>query len=189
MNLKSVALVSLLVFAPLFAPAQTFVRIGLTNFTLNGGVITATTNISVGQGMLVHINSVQYSPNVSGEDEFGNTFKYLGVTVGVQYPGGPWVYPNQDDFQIGIEGHPILGPCTLRITATATDKVNAAAYVLLRYETVNVAPLPTGVVQPPNQPVKVSLQSSMNLTTWETATNGNYGPTNGFRFFRVLLQQ
>ena len=155
------------------ADAQTYVNYSLKNFVLNGGVYTASTNIIISSNTLVHAMSVLKTDNISD--------RYLTV----QYPGGQTVYQEGSLIDTGSS---FVGPCVVQIIATSSNNSNPEIDVTMQYTTVNTAPSSVGVLQVPNRTVAVTLQSSSNLTTWTTATNGNYGASDQYRFFRVSMQ-
>lgn len=178
MRLHAILVSCILALAGLTLSAQTYSRVSLTNFVLNGGEYVAITNIAVGSNLWVQVMGMQSTTNIENP---------YGTEMAVQYPGGPWTYPNGLDYGI-YQLQPVLGPCTIRFTAWSVNNVSPSLYVLLQYSTVNVAPSPMGVVQSPGQAVTVNLQSSTNLSIWATTTNGVYGAGDKYRFFRVNLQ-
>ena len=168
----------LFVFALLagIADAQTYINYSLNNFALNGGVYTASTNILVSSNTLVQVMGTLKTDNISA------------CYITVQYNGAQTVVKQGIGFNFIAQGSPFVGPCTMKIIATSSDNINPEADVTVQYQTVNTAPSSVGVLQVPNKTVAVALQSSSNLSTWTTATNGIYGGTDQYRFFRVSLQ-
>jgi hypothetical protein len=143
------------------------------NYRLNivGGV--ASTNISVGPNTLVR------GANSQGVN-------LTGATMTVTYPGAPAISINlADPASADIFTKPILGPCTIQFSLTGA--AGAVGFMLLQYDVVNTTLPAQGVlVQPAGHGAAVSFQSSTDLTTWSTATNGVYAAGQN-RFFRMGL--
>jgi hypothetical protein len=58
--------------------------------------------------------------------------------------------------------------------------------LIAEFDAVNTTPAIQGFgVQPANSVAQISLETSTDLKTWQTTTNGNYGLTNAARFFRM----
>jgi hypothetical protein len=103
------------------------------------------------------------------------------------------IYPDAPSASIGLAAdeivdRPVLGPCTVTLRFDASNNSNAAAFALVKYDTVNSAVSPGGVVvQPSGYTADLELQTSTNLTTWNTITNVSYPKAEGNRFFRMSL--
>ena len=82
--------------------------------------------------------------------------------------------------------HPIMGPCTVTLSFTASG--SASVNALVEFNTVNASANPGGtMVLPQGFSGSIALQSSINLTTWSTMTNAAFAKTNANRFFRMSL--
>jgi hypothetical protein len=110
-----------------FADAQTYSRIVLTNFVGSGSSYSATTNITIAAGTVVQVagNFVSGDIGISGPNNYAQTMYviYAEDPFTPTYPSGAtWAWENM----------PILGPCTLTLTAKATDNNHPAAYAILQ---------------------------------------------------------
>ena len=175
------ALTAALIAWCVIAHGQTYTRYAVTNFVANGGNYVATTNITVGANMSAMVSALWATTNL---DYLGGG----GFVWKVQYPeSSQWCYLWGNT----SSGTPstVVGPCTIQLVCTSINNNSPTAFFILQTAPVNVSPAPIGVVQPLSQTVTVALQSSTDLTSWSTATNGVYGGTDSYRFFRVNLRQ
>lgn len=156
-------------FVCLAAQAQsTFINHRL-NFVGN----SASTNLAIGTNILFRIVSAWGLNVTSG-------------TFGVQFPGGPMMTSDFATVETTLEAEPVLGPCTVQLTFQGAN--NPASYVTAQYEVVNTTlPAQGVIVQPAGSGAVINLETSTNLTTWASATNGVYARTNLNRFFRMSL--
>ena len=118
-----------------FADAQTYSRIVLTNFVGSGSSYSATTNITIAAGTVVQVagNFVSGDIGISGPNNYAQTMyvTYAEDPFTPTYPSGAtWAWENM----------PILGPCTLTLTAKATDNNHPAAYAVLRFTQTVASP-------------------------------------------------
>jgi hypothetical protein len=81
---------------------------------------------------------------------------------------------------------PVLGPASLSFE-TATAQANGHTLLLLEVRDVNTTPTPGGMVQPSGMAATLRLETSTNLTTWETVAATNYPAPSAARFFRTSL--
>jgi len=162
--------------------AQTYCQITVTNFNFDGRYYSQTTsNLDVPAGTLFTvINTYESDGNFNG---------YGGVSA--EYPQTT----NQIYIQIGSlngysGGEPkVLGPCTIHFTCDGNSSRGDIAVLIGKLETVNITPALTGYgVQPNGKTATVQLQTSTDLTTWTTATNGTYAATNSAAFYRMKLE-
>lgn len=162
-TMKTVFLTALCALTCLVARAQTT----FTNYTLNqfsSGV--ASLNLTVPGNTLLRVLN-QQSLYVKGT---GATIKYV----------------NSPTMNFSLTDKlPALGPCTLSLYATGS--VSSTITFMVQYETVNLSTYQSSFVQPAGAAATITLQSSTNLTTWTTATNGSYPPSDNNRFFRMAL--
>lgn len=154
------------------ANAQTFVSYKLASFVnVSPGVYAATTNITVATNVLLTFPNVQGTTNITG---FAFAFQYPGLGTITEYPQDYSFYST-----------PILGPCTITCTVYAPS-ASTSALLLAKFDNVNGTATPGGnVVQPAGFTATISLQTSTNLTTWNTITNASFPKTNVNRFFRM----
>jgi len=140
------------------AGGQTFVNYHLT---------ATVTNIVVPTNTLLKIVSLSHPPS----ENDGCDVNYTAL-------------PNKYHYALGFTGTglpSVLGPAS--ITFYPGDRV-----VLAELDVVNVQPSTGFAVQPAASGATIALETSTNLTTWDTATNGNYDGTQAARFFRLNLQ-
>lgn len=79
---------------------------------------------------------------------------------------------------------PPMGPCTVRVETRGPTN----AFVMLwRLVNVNTTPIPGMAVVPSGVAATMRLDTSTNLTSWQTITNASLGPVSGNRFFRLSL--
>jgi hypothetical protein len=91
------------------------------------------------------------------------------------YLGGPLVTAS------GV-GTTVAGPATFRLwagTSLMTVKITPESY----------DPNKTLIVPPGTNQVQITLESSTNLVSWATATNGVYGSPDAAHFFRIRMDK
>lgn len=143
----------------LHAPAQTFTRVSLIGTTTNF--------ISIPINTTAEIVGYQGTPAPGITADFGN-----GPV--------PIIYsPTQTFYPSGI----ILGPCTLKFYGYNTNYIG---YYTVKIETVNTTP-PPNVVSPAGTTATLAVETSTNLTTWQTITNAAFPKSETHRFFRTKL--
>jgi hypothetical protein len=153
-------------FGPL-APAQTLVNHRL-NFVCAASSCSCATNIVVPTNTTARIVNY-HSSNI-------DTF-----LLAIAYPGSP----DLGDNLATALAKPVLGPATLKFTATGFP--GCAAYVLVQFDPVNAATSDQAVtVQPGGTKAVVALQVSTNLNTWLTTSNATT-TAQGNQFYRVSL--
>ena len=111
--------------------AQTYSTIALNNFTLSGSKYVATTNITIASGTIVQVTGNFLTPNIGISSPINPA-----TTMSVQYNGGPAAYPSGINYLWANQ--PILGPCTLTLTAIASNNVSPEAYAVLETWTTNI---------------------------------------------------
>lgn len=100
-------------------------QLSLTNFLLNAGVYTATTNITVPTNMVLRLVAAGlYTTDING---FSET---------IQYANGPVTYPSGATHN-WVAGSSILGPCTVQLSATSADNLNPTIYTILTLQAAN----------------------------------------------------
>jgi hypothetical protein len=86
---------------------------------------------------------------------------------------------------------PVIGPATIYLTGnlyTYDGTSNGTLILLAEFDAVNTSPAIQGfAVQPANSSAQIGLETSTDLKSWQTTTNGIYGLTNYARFFRMNL--
>lgn len=86
-------------------------------------------------------------------------------------------------------GAAVLGPATVRLFVFPSWTSGDSAAAVVELSQVNPpADAQKTAVAPAGYPVTVSLESSTNLVTWQTATNGAWPASDAHRFFRVNLK-
>lgn len=154
--------------------AQTYVNVPLTNFVPVAPSYAATTTVTVPTNTLAKIIAIQTAGGINS------------VLLSVQNPGLPpvpadWV---TDD----VLNTPFLGPCNIVITAKSTTQANTLCMFLVQFNAVNGASFPgESLIQPTGANGLVSLQTSTNLTDWQTITNAAFPKAGANRFFRTTL--
>jgi hypothetical protein len=179
------------------SPAQTTTSIiSLTNFVANGSKYVATTNIAIASGTMVRVTGDFLTANIGMSTTVNPT-----TSMSVQYSGGSVAYPSGANYLWANQ--PIPGPCTLTLTAVASNTVSPAAYAILQYTyfgppTIAIRHTGTNIVLSwPTNASGIVLEYGTNLSnkTWTTNTastyvvNGQYTITNaiskGVRFYRL----
>jgi len=151
--------------------AQTYVNYKLTSFAWNGSSYVASTNIIVPTNTLLTVRSMGASPNISS------------AVLTLQYPGAAAIVDSDPTTWLN---YPVLGPVTGTITASSSSSSGNFANMLVEFDTANTTPLLQGyAVQPNGRSATILLESSTNLATWTTATNGTYAATNRAMFYRL----
>jgi len=105
--------------------AQTYSVITLSNFSQNGSKYVATTNITIASGTIVQVTGDFLTANLGMSTTVNPT-----TTMSVQYSGGSVAYPSGANYLWANQ--PVPGPCTLTLTAVASNNVSAAAYAILQ---------------------------------------------------------
>lgn len=145
--------------------AQTFLRL---HYPADG------TNILVPANTLLKIVTVQ---DRSSEN----------LNLNVVYPDSTNVFPLPiySNFGSTTLKPEVLGPANVFVYAYPGQE----GFITGEITAVNVTPAVTGfAVQPSNIGASVTLESSTNLVTWSSATNGVYDKSTSSRFFRLNLQ-
>jgi hypothetical protein len=170
MRKTSKTLIGILGLYAIESQAQTFVNFKITNFDTNGnGSLT----FSVPTNTLFKI--VSASGNLQ---QFVNVL-YPEATNQVSYP-----LAGLADTPINPQ---ILGPANVTIEASIFG--GGVAVLMGEFDVVNTAPALQGfAVQPNGQGASITLQSSLDLVNWQTATNGLYNASPAARFFRMAFQ-
>lgn len=170
---------------------------------------------SINDWILQSIGTNQYSPyNIQANYTNGlvinvpeNTiFKCFilsgnaGGSVDVKFPESTekLYIGDSSDPQYFYSDIPILGPATVYFNGTfsRTGNVsnglstnNGLVCLIGQFTQVNVTPALQGyAVQPNGKTATVQLQTSTDLTTWQTATNGTYPATNQAAFYRLKME-
>jgi len=108
-----------------------------------------------------------------------------------QYPESTnWIQLLYSDSGVAFSGPSpkVLGPAKIRFSGMGENSRNDIAVLLGKFETVNTTPALAGYgVQPNGKTATVSLETSADLQTWQTATNGTYPATNAAAFYRLKM--
>lgn len=152
---------------------QTYFSIALTNIDLM--TYAARTNFDVPAGTVFKIESVQAYNDGTVEVQYPQSTNYMLMER--CSPPNVWVYSTQ-----------VLGPAKIRFTAKGAE-AQAIAVLVGSFQTVNVTPALQGyAVQPNGMTATVNLQTSPDLISWKTATNGVYPANNTAAFYRLNLE-
>jgi hypothetical protein len=163
--MKTLALLAIVAFACLCGQAKTFVNYIVPNSGLN-----YSTNVIVPTNTIAKIVNFNYAGSLTS------------AVVTITYAGTPTfasVYP-------AWLNTPIMGPVTLNVAVKSQTPTGNAFFALAEFDPVNTTPQLAGfAVQPNGKTASITLESSTNLTTWTTATNGTYPATNRAQFYRM----
>ena len=163
--MKTLALFAVITFACLSVHAQTFVNYVVPNSGLN-----YSTNVVVPTNTIAKILDFNYTGSLTSAVV---TLTYAGV------PSFTSVYP-------AWLNTPVMGPVTLNLTVKSQTASGNALFLLAQFDVVNTTPELAGfAVQPNGKTASIKLETSTNLTTWITATNGTYPATNRAQFYRM----
>jgi len=99
---------------------------------------------------------------------------------GLSTQGVPPGYPGANGTI--LYGTTVAGPATI-----TPDYVGALLTVKITPESYD--PNKTLIVPPGTNQVMITLESSTNLVSWSTATNGVYGSPDAARFFRIRMDK
>jgi hypothetical protein len=153
--------------------AQTFVKFPVISFVLTGSSYVGSASFNIPTNTTATLLNAQGSPNVTG----------IGLTI--QEPGLQEVKIADASES---ENVPELGPATVTFFFTSAVPDADSASFLVRFDTVNTTPALSGFgVVPNGKTSTIALQSSTNLITWTSATNGTYAATNTAKFYRMAL--
>jgi hypothetical protein len=136
-----------------------------------------TVTISLNQQGVVATNQIEIADYETGQVAgFGETpglrgyIKYSFRKNGLTFP----------------TGGPVRGPAVFYLTATSPgDQVGG--YITVKITPVSFPPDKTLIVPPGTNQVQISLESSTNLVSWASATNGIYGSPDSAHFFRLKM--
>lgn len=169
---KLIALACLLTLAQI-ASAQTYENLYLTQFNYAAGVYVASTNIVIPTNVVAKILNLAASDAVNSG------------SINVQYAGQPIITSSDPSQWVNW---PLMGPCTVTISAASTSASGNFAVALAQFQTVNTTPNLQGyAVQPNGKTATVAMESSTNLINWASATNGTYSATNRAQFYRLKM--
>jgi hypothetical protein len=127
----------------------------------NGAVLEIPANT------LATIINAQFDQIVSYKNPFGETNFMADDSTRINYPAC------------------YLGPSSLIFGQVSSFN----GFAVIKFETVNTTPSLQGYgVQPNGKAATVEMQTSSDLTTWTTATNGTYPATNSAAFYRLKMQ-
>ena len=120
---------------------------------------------------------------------------YFSLTVAKVSFTSQYNYPNlqgvlQNDGFVPPKSIVITGPATLTIVSgTPSRTTNNAAFITFEILPESSPVDKTLIVPPGTNQVEIMLESSTNLVSWATATNGIYGSPDAARFFRIHLRK
>jgi hypothetical protein len=87
----------------------------------------------------------------------------------------------------------VAGPATLTLISNYNPaghgNVNNTAMATFEIVPETFPPNQTLIVPPGTNQVAITLETSTNLATWSTATNGIYGAPDAVRFFRIRMDK
>lgn len=81
----------------------------------------------------------------------------------------------------------VVGPCRLELFSVSFTAPDQEAVATVELFPNGASPVQRTAVAPAGWPVAVRLESSVDLVTWQTATNGAWPASDAHRFFRVSL--
>ncbi len=166
-------LLAVLLLAGHVASGQTLVNFKMPPIQVVNGNYESTTNFFVPTNTTARVLSILASPNVTH-----------GVIL-VEFPATePYPIELPDPQVLNV---PILGPCTNTITLSFNSGGIGSATFLIQFDTVNTTPVSGMAVVPAGVAATLRLDTSTNLTTWQTVTNASLIATNRNRFFRLSL--
>jgi hypothetical protein len=147
------------------------------------------------QTSVLAIQDFEVAKMVSAHDPLG-TFNGFKLTVSKPSFTTQFDFYELQGYWVNNEGYgpakPIVvtGPATLTLNSgIASRATNNAAFITFEI-LPETSPIDKTLILPPgtNQ-VEITLESSTNLVTWATATNGIYGSPDAARFFRIHLRK
>ena len=163
--MKTLAVLAGVSFACLSVHAQTFV-----NYVIPNSGLSYSTNVVVPTNTIAKIVDFNYTGSLTSAV---GTLTYAGA------PSFTSVYP-------AWLNTPVMGPVMLNLTVKSQTASGNAFFLLAEFDAVNTTPELAGfAVQPNGKPASITLETSTNLTTWATATNGTYPATNRAQFYRM----
>jgi hypothetical protein len=174
-------ILSLLLFASM-SHAQTFVNYKISQWkpiapNTDSTDYTNLISIEVPQNTLLKIVSIT---GIDDSESHGKVF-YPESETGWQFP---LVTYSANQPKPPVE---FLGSCRVTYSVRVYDS-NQVVSILARFDTVNQSPDVRGLaVQPASKGASVELQTSADLQTWNTATNGTYPATNSAQFYRLKM--
>ncbi len=161
--------------------AQTWFYLTVTNFagpdSIRPLAYSGTNIYEVGTNELVRVHGVygQYSPGT-------------GLIADIPGTGrGALPFAFQGAYEVGGS---VVGPALIEFVAVVStnNPPPIKTSVLLESMPVNgSAWAGASLVQPAGQGASLRVESSTNLTTWQTVTNATFPATNSNRFFRTTL--
>jgi hypothetical protein len=171
--MKKLIALALLCLVAAALHAQTYANFKLTSFPYSAGYYVCSTNVAVPTNTIARIINFEFTSGI------------VGGVVTVQYAGQPaMTFPDSSQWL----NFPIMGPCTVTVTASSSSATGNFVVVLTQFDTVNTTPFLQGyAVQPNGHTASVALEASTNLTTWTATTNGTYAATNKAQFYRLSM--
>ncbi len=182
---SKILLTTLLLAWPGIIRGATITNLVLTYSHSGPSPTTYTTSLSISSNhvaRVLHLNITPPPPSAGNPQLIVN----LGGTNVAAYGTG--------DFSTFGGAPVVVGPATLRLTATVGANVTASGTMFCSAEVTSLEDnfVPSNTVVIPSDvggPVNIILESSVDLVNWTAAMPGEYGTNTLKRFFRIRAER